>query len=135
MKFDSKSVLLNDGVSIKVSIHVPEILKSLSISKEIWQIAVINFNKKLNERSVVTENVNGLSADILQLELSEGNSLIMAMSVNRGDVQIFGDKWFGITGQIIFKGNSWNEVEAIDISDLIYKNAGGDTTHRVINKT
>jgi hypothetical protein len=133
MRFNSKSVLLNDGVNMKLIVDVPEVIGSFQCSDKVWENAIINFNTKLNGRESVTEEVNGLPVDILQMERGEA-SIRLAIAVKRDDVEAFEDVWFKIKGQLIFKPQSMTDVEAIDIADLIYVNAKGEKVG-VLNKS
>lgn len=134
MRFNSKSVLLNDGVNLKVIVGIPEILEKLEFSDKIWTDAILNFNRRLNERQSVTEQVNGLPVDILNLEY--GSSLIMvSIGVKRTDIEAFEDVWFKLRGQILFKPNECPEIESIDITNLTYKNASGEVCEVLLNKS
>ena len=133
MRFNSKSVLLNDGVNMKLIVDVPEVIGSFQCSDKVWESAIINFNTKLNGRESVTEEVNGLPVDILQMERGEA-SIRLAIAVKRDDVEAFEDVWFKIKGQLIFKPQSMTDVETIDIADLIYVNAKGEKVG-VLNKS
>ena len=132
MKFNSKSVLLNDGVNMKVIVDVPEVISSFNFPDKVWENAIVHFNTRLNERPSVTEEVNGLPVDILQLERTT-SSLKLAIAVKRDDVEAFEDVWFKLKGQLVLKENSWTDVEAVDITDLIYTNAKGEKVG-VLNK-
>lgn len=133
MRFNSKSVLLNDGVNMKVMVDVPEVISSFQFPDSVLDEAIINFNTKLNQRSSVTEEVSGLPVDILQMERGEA-SIRLAIAVKREDVEAFEDVWLKIKGQVIFKPQSFTDVEAINITDLVYTNANGEKVG-VLNKS
>jgi hypothetical protein len=133
MRFNSKSVLLNDGVNMKVMIDVPEVFAKLEFPDTIWESAIINFNHVLNQRPSVTEEVNGLPVDILNLE-NGTSSIRLSIGVKRTDVEAFEDVWFKLRGQIVFKANSFDDVESINITDLVYTNAKGEKVG-VLNKS
>ncbi len=122
MRFDLKSVLLNDGVVIKIKVHAPDVFDNLSVPIEVWHKSVIEFNKYLNERKSVTQEVAGVLIDILTMD--DRNQIQFA--VQEKDVDMIGNLWFSIKGQIIFKANSTNAVEEVVITDLVYKNKLGE---------
>lgn len=132
MKFNSKSVLLNDGVNVKLAITIPEVFNQFAISDQIWVNTVKSFNEVLNARQSVTETVNGSSIDIL--ELQPIGPLVMTAVVKKEDAEKFGKTWFSIKGQIVFCEKSMELVDKIIISDIIYKSEDG-TTHFVLSKT
>ena len=134
MRFNSKSVLLNDGVKITATIKLPEIFDSLEFPKCIWTTAIKEFNNVLNERASVTEEVLGKPIDILQLE--QGEDITLAIVVRREDIEAFEDVWFKLTGKVDFSLASHPklEVESIRITDLTYTDAGGEV-HGVLNKS
>lgn len=133
MRFNSKSVLLNDGVNMKVMVDIPEVFEKLDFPEAVWVDAIVNFNNRLNERPTVTEEVLGKPVDILQLEPGT-SSIKLSIGVKREDVEAFEDVWFKLKGQIVFKANSFQDVESINITDLIYTNAEGEKVG-VFNKT
>jgi hypothetical protein len=130
MRFDLKSVLLHDGVVIKVKVHSPEVFSNLKVPVTVWHKAVLAFNKRLNDRNSVTEEVNNALVDILQLDDRD----VMQLVVRKEDVTTFGNTWFSIKGQIVFKASSESEVDEIVISDLIYKDLAGNV-HGILNKS
>lgn len=130
MRFDLKSVLLHDGVVIKVKVHSPEVFSNLKVPIAVWHKAVLAFNKRLNERSSVTEEINNSLVDILQMDDRD----VLQLAVRKEDVESFDNVWFSIKGQVVFKASSESEVEEIVISDLIYKDSAG-VVHGVLNKT
>lgn len=132
MKFDSQSVLLNDGVNIQVNINLPKIFDNYTFSPEMWSKTISGLNKLLNERSSVTTEINGKKVDILQVEPRD--PFAIKLVVNKDDIEFFGSTWFSIKGQLVFEENSWDKVEKILISDLIYKDAEGNT-HGLLNKS
>ena len=132
MRFDSKSVLLNDGVNMKVMIDIPEVFDHLDFPECIWNTAISEFNRKLNERATVTQEVLGTQIDILQLERGD-SSIKLAICVKKDEVEAFEDVWFKLSGQIVFKDHTTKEVEEVLIRDLTYKDASG-TVLGVLNK-
>jgi hypothetical protein len=134
MRFNSKSVLLNDGVKITAVVKLPEIFDSLEFPKCIWTTAIKEFNNVLNERVTVTEEVLGKPIDILQLEQSE--DIALAIVVRREDVEAFEDVWFKLKGKVDFNLESHPklEVESIRITDLTYTDASGNV-RGVLNKS
>lgn len=130
MRFNPNSVLLNDGVAVKVAIHLPSIFDNLQVSDDIWTKSVMAFNSLLNARKSVTEQVNGKSVDVLQFDAKNVVSLV----VHKADVKEMTETWFSIKGQIVYKANSTEEIEEIAIKDLIYKGLDG-TQKSVLIKT
>lgn len=125
MKFDSKSVLLNDGVNIILSIALPDVIKKSYISTRVWQRSIANFNERLNERKGVTETINGNSVDVLRLESfpdCPDSPIGLLVVANKEDLDSLKVADFGITGELEFKGNSWEEVQFVNISDIVYTN-------------
>lgn len=133
MRFDSKSVLLNDGVNMKLIVDVPDVFEKLDFPDHVWASAITNFNHVLNERSRVTEEVNGLPVDILQLE-NGTSSIKVSIAVRRTDIEAFEDVWFKIKGQIVFRDHTCGVVEEVLIKDLTYTNAKGEVIG-VLNKS
>ena len=134
MKFNSSSVLLNDGVHIKVMVHSPAVFKGLQVNQSTWVKSVTNFNRTLNERDSVTETINGLKVDVLSMETNT-DGLHLVLVVNKGDVQVFGNKHFSITGELIFSPGDVNEVDDIVIKDLLWSSNSEGSKHGVLNKT
>jgi wyosine [tRNA(Phe)-imidazoG37] synthetase (radical SAM superfamily) len=130
MRFDLKSVLLHDGVVIKVKVHPPEVFSNLKVPIVVWHKAVLAFNKQLNERNSVTEEINNSLVDILQMDDRD----VLQLAVRKEDAERFDNTWFSIKGQIVFKASSESEVEEIVISDLIYKDSAGKP-HGILNKS
>jgi hypothetical protein len=130
MRFDQKSVILNDGVVIKVKVHAPDVFNELKVPIEIWHKAVLLFNRRLNDRNSVTEEINDALADILQLDDRD----VLQIVVKKDHVPQFENTWFSIKGQIVFKANSNTDVEEIVISDLVYKDSKG-MSKGIINKS
>ena len=130
MRFDLRSVLLNDGVVIKVTINPPDIFINLNIPVEVWHKAIVNFNKQLNERRSVTEEINDVLVDILQMD----DRNVLQLAVDKNHVDRINDTWFSIKGQLIFKSKSSNEIEELIINDLIYKDLQGNT-QKILNKS
>lgn len=129
MRFDLRSVLLNDGVVISVKVHLPEALQPLVISKTVWHKAVIEFNKRLNKRVSVTEEINDHMVDVMQMDNEES----LQLAVNRNDVDLFNAMWFSIKGQVYFKGKSLVLVDEVQILEVIYKDVEGNV-HPITNK-
>jgi hypothetical protein len=132
MRFDSKSVLLNDGINMKLTVDIPEVLKKLDFTDKVWEAAIINFNNILNQRQTVTEEILGKPLDILQLEYGTA-SIKLSIGVKRDDVEAFEDVWFKIKGQIVFRDHTCGTVEEVLIKDLTYTDASG-TVRGVLNK-
>jgi hypothetical protein len=122
MRFNPNSVLLNDGVAVKVPIHLPSVFDNLPVSAEIWTKSVMAFNTQLNTRKSVTEQVNGKSVDVLQFDAKDVVSLV----VHKADVKEITEMWFSIKGQIVYKAGSMDDIEEIAIKDLIYKGLDGE---------
>jgi len=133
MRFNSKSVLLNDGVNMKVMVDIPEVFSKLDFPECIWTTAIREFNNRLNERASVTEEVLGKPVDVLQLERGE-SSIKVSLGVKRDDVEAFEDVWFKLKGQIVFRDHTCGIVEEVLIKDLTYTDSTG-TVRGVLNKT
>lgn len=131
MKFDSKSVLLNDGVVINVKLHLPNIFDNVIIPPGVWDYSVKRVNQKLNERKTVTTMMLGnRPVDILCL----GNEKTLSLAVRREDIQEVASTWFSIKGQIIFKQGSTDTLDEITISEIFHRDADG-VEHTLINKS
>lgn len=122
MKFNPNSVLLNDGVVVKVAIHLPSVFDNLQVPADVWVKSVVAVNSLLNARKSVTEQVNGKSVDVLQFDAKDVVSLV----VNKADVKEMTETWFSIKGQIVYKAGSMDDIEEIAIKDLIYKGLDGE---------
>lgn len=134
MRFNSKSVLLNDGVKVTATVKLPEIFDSLQFPKSLWTSAIKEFNNVLNERASVTEEVLGKPIDVLQLE--HGEDIKLSIVVRRDDVEAFEDVWFKLKGKVDFNLASHPklDVESIRITDLTYTDAKGGV-HGILNKS
>lgn len=130
MKFDSKSVLLNDGVTINVKINLPNVFDNVIIPPGVWNYSIKKFNQVLNERKSVTTIIGNLPVDILCL----GDKNTLSVAVHREDIQEIASLWFSIKGQIVFKEGSSDTLEEINIDSLFYRDQDG-VEHFVVNKT
>lgn len=130
MRFNSNSILLNDGITVNVTINLPSILENVDISNAKWERAVVKFNQLLNKRSSVTEQIGIIPVDVLYL----GDKKTMSLAIKPENADDIMATWFSIKGQVIFNNSHENEVDELLISDIIYKDSTG-IVRGILNKT
>jgi len=125
MKFDSKSVTLNRGVSLMQVVDLPYLLESYSISPEIWEKSISEFNKRLDERSQVSEIIENIKVDVLRINRTMGN-VILWMTSKEKDTEVINALKFVLKGTVVFEDEQTNRVERILIKDLLYEMSGSE---------
>ena len=125
MKFNSKSVTLQDGVQCFIELNVPLALLDYSLDDNHWKIAMQEFNKKLDARPSVTFSADGLTLDILQMEIEEKQSIeVLSLRVvaKEEDLRRLETIPFQITGHLTFKPKT-DIIEKMVIDNVTF---GGD---------
>jgi hypothetical protein len=129
MRFNSKSVALNGGCRVKFDVYIPTALLDVEISDEIWQIAIDDFNKKLDARPTVTTKINEVAVDVLKLESVEDSidylkmgAVILLIVAKEEDIPRITDIHFCLTGYLTFQEKS-DKVDGMVINNITY---GGD---------
>ena len=130
MKFNSKSVILNRGINLKVNLKLPLALTSYPISSEIWEKSLYEFNKQMDKRNQVSEIIEGVKVDILRLKRGTRGVFIW-MFANENDISIIEKLRFTFKGKLVFENKDSNTIEKILINDLLY---GFPTTEKSIFK-
>lgn len=122
MKFNSKSVLLNDGVPMNLKVHFPDGMPSSAISSDKWVNALLKFNSEvLNTRASVSEKCKGHDVDVLYLTLVDGHIEINMVGY-RHEVPDLLDTKFTVTGQLVYTSNT--TLDEIVIKNVLYEENG-----------
>ena len=119
MKFHSNSVTLNRGVQTKINVVIPSRLETYSIDDNVWKESIIAFNKELDDRSTVSEIINGIKVDILRILLTM-NTIVLWMTVKESDIEIVQSIKFMLKGKVVFEDDKTNKVERLIIQDILY---------------
>jgi hypothetical protein len=134
VKFNSKSIIMEQGIQVKTDVYIPGFLMDYEIPDEVWSEAIVEFNKKLNVRTSVTQKINGIDADVLQIAPIEDTiddlrmgAVVLLLVVRGVDVEKIADIHFCLTGQLIFKLGTTTEVEQMIIKNITY---GGEDSKK-----
>ena len=125
MKFNSKSVTLNRGINLKVSVAIPPIMDSYQISDDVWNEAMVDFNKELDNRSQVSEIVDGVKVDVLRINTRIVGTVILWMMVKESDVEVVENMVFTLSGTVVFEDETSNVVEKVIVKDLFFGSPDG----------
>jgi hypothetical protein len=125
MKFNSKSVTLNRGINLKVSVAIPPIMDSYQISDDVWNEAMVDFNKELDNRSQVSEIVDGVKVDVLRINTCIVGTVILWMMVKESDVEVVENMVFTLSGTVVFEDETSNVVEKVIVKDLFFGSPDG----------
>lgn len=121
MRFNSKSITLNKGFNLRLTINIPEEFPIGKISNDILESAIKDFNNILDNRKNVREIVDNIEIDILRLGLT-AETFYLWVFVKKEDVkQIEGGSInFTFSGKLVY-GDNDDLPEKVIIDDLIYK--------------
>jgi hypothetical protein len=124
MKFNSKSVTLNRGINLRVSVSIPPVMDSYQISNEVWDDAMADFNKELDNRSQVSEIIDGVKVDVLRINRNMG-TVYLWMMVKENDSEVVGNMVFTLSGTVVFEDETSNVVEKVIVKDLFFGSPDG----------
>lgn len=125
MKFNSNSVIMDGGCQVKFDVYIPAALLDIEISNDVWQKAINEFNKKLDARSSVTTEINGVKVDILKVELLKEppltyvfapDAIILLVVIKEEDISKIADVYLCLTGHLTF------DLDSGKVDDMIIKN-------------
>lgn len=123
MKFDSNSVMLRGGSQLKLDVYIPAALLSIDIPDNIWQSAVDNFNEKLNKRSNVTIEINGIGMDVIKCEVVrevlEIGAIVLLVVMREDDYGKIADTIFRLNGYLTFSDGT-DIVDEMTITNICY---------------
>jgi hypothetical protein len=129
MKFNSKSVTLNRGVNVKVNVALPPKLETYTIPQDVWEESIKQFNKELDERSQVSELIQGIKVDVLRVNRTMG-CVVLWMTAKEKDVDTINLLEFKLSGKVVFEDEKSDKIEMVLIKDLLYGSPSGE--HRSI---
>jgi len=124
MKFNSKSVTLNRGINLRVSVAIPPVMDSYEISADVWDDAMVDFNKELDTRSQVSEIIDGIKVDVLRINRNMG-TVYLWMMVKENDAEVVGNMVFTLSGTVVFEDETSNVVEKVIVKDLFFGSPDG----------
>ena len=124
MKFNSKSVTLNRGINLRVRVEMPPVMYSYDISNDVWSDAIIDFNKELDNRSQVSEIIDGVKVDVLRINRNMG-IIYLWMMVKENDSEVVGNMTFTLSGTVVFEDETSNVVEKVIVKDLFFGSPDG----------
>lgn len=124
MKFNSKSVTLNRGINLKLNVEIPPVMHSYEISDAIWNEAMVDFNKELDNRSQVSEIIDGVKVDVLRINRNMG-TVILWMMVKESDAEVVENMVFTLSGTVVFEDETSNRAEKVIVKDLFFGSPDG----------
>lgn len=133
MRFNSKSVTLNNGISLLLDVQLPTILIGLVVPDSLLKSSIDRFNKMLDKRRNVKEVINGIELDILKLNLSV-NGFRLWVFVNQHTKDIIQNVRFTFRGKLIYENDNSDIIEDILIEDVLFKVDEGDGWQSVFSR-
>ena len=138
MRFNSKSVLLQGGIQIKMNVYIPAFLLDYTITDEVWQVAIDNFNKLLDTRPSVTLKIDGIIVDVLRVESIKNSAsqlkmgaIVLLVVAKEEDVTKLASMHLSLTGSVIFTLDTDKEVEEMIIKNITYGEPES-RTHKIL---
>jgi hypothetical protein len=125
MRFNSQSVTLNRGINLMQVVQLPSTLESYTISPDVWEESIVEFNKQLDERSQVSEIIEGIKVDVLRINRTMGN-VVLWMTAKENDAKLVEALTFMLKGTVVFEDEKSSRVERIFIKDLLYEASGSE---------
>ncbi len=121
MTFNSKSVIMNRGVNLRLGVTIPTSLGRYSIPVDLWDASVKEFNNVLDKRRQVKEIIDGIEVDVLRLVLSGRSFFIWTFAKENDVAAIEGQLMFSFRGKLVYVDEKSDKIEKILIEDLLYR--------------
>ena len=125
MTFNSKSVIMNKGVTHRQSVKTPSVFSKYKFAPDVIRKAVEEFNKKLDKRPHVTMHVKGIKADVLRIVPTSDETMALWLTVKENDLDLMNKVCFTIKGDVYFEGNSDEKVDHMVIHDVMFDDDHG----------
>lgn len=133
MLITPKYVMLNGGHKTKLDVYIPSALLDIDIPDLVWQSAIDEFNKQLNNRSSITTKINDVDIDIIKLESIQDHldilrlgGIVMSVVVKENDIQTISNIHFILSGSLTFEYGT-DKVESMIIKNITW---GGDDSKK-----
>jgi len=123
--FNSKSVLLGrSGISYKLPIETPSILKNYVFAEGVVEEAIKDFNKCLDRRAQVTTNFDNIVVDILRIVPAE-KSFTLWLVAEEKDIDELRKIRLTLKGEVIFAENSDTHIDKMILKNVLYADNKG----------
>lgn len=119
MKFNSNSVIFKKGNLHFKGIDIPPKLIHFKMPLDVWDNAIIEFNKELNDRSQVTTIIEDIHIDIIKV-VRNGGSFELLMLARQDDIKNVIDKLTFTFKGILIKDKNTKNIKRMVIDDLLY---------------
>lgn len=135
MKFKSDSVILNNGINLKIPMYVQKEFPIDYVTSEMVDNAIDQFNVELDKRKSVTETIDGIKVDIIRMGIAEGVFYLWVVIDKENVEKLKESTTFTFSGILLYSDSNAIIPELVSIKNVLYRNKNCESWNSLLSDT